>query len=202
MDAAQILSAVEQLVLQMDDDQRAVLVAPARVLCDVPLDGAAAGLRSGLLRTGRVRAIVRLPQGLLRAKPREAQACGCWDRPSRKCPLRSGGPWWRTHRADLTEDVSQDLVSDIVASMGDRATVRAHSFRFARLVQTRLLLAGRKSLVAVPSRGSARTSGGAEATLRVEELVRLLQASNWTIPAVTCCPEIRTRRLSPSPSRN
>jgi hypothetical protein len=38
-----------------------------------------------------------------------------------------------------------------------------------------MLLAGRGSLVAVQSRGSARNASGAEAILRVEELVRLLQ---------------------------
>jgi hypothetical protein len=61
--------------------------------------------------------------------------------------------------------------------MGNGATVRAHSFRFARLVQTRLLLASKKSLVVAPPHRSARIPGGAEAALRVEELVRLLQSS-------------------------
>lgn len=176
MDATQILSAVEHLVLQMDDRQRAVIVAPARALCDVPLAAAAAGLRSGLLRTGRVRAIVRLPQGLLRTKPREAQALWVLGPSFAEVPIAER---W-TMVADLStrvlaEDVSQDLISDIVASMGDRATVRAHSFRFARLVQTRLLLASRKSLVAVPSHGSAPSPSGTEAALRAEELVRMLQ---------------------------
>ena len=177
--AAQILSAVEHLVLQMDDQQRAVIIAPARVLCDVPLTAAGAGLRSGLLRTGRVRAIVRLPQGLLRSKPREAQALWVLGPSFAEVPIAER---W-TMVADLstrtlTEDVSQDLISDIVASMGNRATIRAHSFRFARLVQTRLLLASRKSLVVAPSHGSASdVRPGAEAALRVEELVRMLQAS-------------------------
>jgi hypothetical protein len=54
--------------------------------------------------------------------------------------------------------------------------VRAHSFRFARLVQTRLLLASRKSLAAAQSHGSAPSSSGAEDALRVEELVRKLRA--------------------------
>lgn len=178
MDAAQILSAVEHLVLQMDDQQRAVIIAPARVLCDVPLAAAAAGLRSGLLRTGRVRAIVRLPQGLLRSKPREAQALWVLGPSFAEVPIAER---W-TMVADLStrilaEGVGQDLISDIVASMGNRATIRAHSFRFARLVQTRLLLASRKSLVSAPSHGSAQSPSGAEAALRVEELVRILQAA-------------------------
>lgn len=176
MDAAQVLSAVEHLVLQMDDQQRAVIIAPARVLCDVPLAAATAGLRSGLLRTGRVRAIVRLPQGLLRSKPREAQALWVLGPSFAEVPIAER---W-TMVADLStrnlaEGVGQDLISDIVASMGDRATIRAHSFRFARMVQTRRLLASSTSLVAAQSRGSARSSSGAEAALRVEELVRLLR---------------------------
>lgn len=180
MDASQILSAVEHMVLQMDDQQRAVIIAPARVLCDLPLDAGAAGLRSGLLRIGRVRAIVRLPQGLLRSKPREAQALWVLGPSFAEVPIAER--WTMVadlSTQDLTEDVKQDLVSDIVASMGNGSMVRAHSFRFARLVQTRLLLASRKSLVTAPSRGSIQLPGGAEAALRVEELVRLLQSSKF-----------------------
>ncbi|WP_160669275.1 hypothetical protein [Pseudarthrobacter sp. ATCC 49987] len=177
MDAAQILLAVEHLVLQIDDQQRAVIIAPARVLCDVPLAAGATGLRSGLLRTGRVRAIVRLPQGLLRSKPREAQALWVLGPSFAEVPIAER--WTMVadiSTRDLAEDVSQDLISDIVASMGARATIRAHSFRFARLVQTRLLLASRKSLVVAPTHGSAPSLSGAGAAVRVEELVRMLQA--------------------------
>jgi hypothetical protein len=161
----------------MDDQQRAVIIAPARVLCDVPLAAGAAGLRSGLLRTGRVRAIVRLPQGLLRFKPREAQALWVLGPSFAEVPIAER--WTMVadlSTRDLAEDVCQDLISDIVASMADRATIRAHSFRFARLVQTRLLLASRKSLVVVPTHGTAPSLSGAEAALRVEELVRMLRA--------------------------
>ncbi|MCB5290797.1 hypothetical protein [Arthrobacter sp. SO3] len=180
MDAPKVLAAVEQLVLQMDDHQRAVIIAPARVLCDAPLSAGAAGLRSGLLRNGRVRAVVRLPQGLLRSKPREAQALWVLGPSFAEVPIADRWTMVADLTAhDLTEDVGQDLVSDIVASMGNRATVRAHSFRFARLVQTRLLLASRKSLVAAQSRGSAPSFSGAENALRVEELVRLLQTSEY-----------------------
>jgi hypothetical protein len=176
---AGMLSAVENTALQMDDAQRAVMIAPARVLCDA-LAGAAGGLRSDLLRSGRVRAIVRLPQGLLRSKPREAHALWVLGPSFDGVPI---GERW-TMVADLstrklTEDVSQDLISDVVASMGDRATIRAHSFRFARLVQTRVLLASRGSLVATPSHGITKgPTGGTESALRIEELVRILQARN------------------------
>lgn len=177
MNEGQVLAAVEHLILQMDDRQRAVIMAPARALCDVPLDAGSAGLRSGLLRTGRVRAIVRLPQGLLRAKPREAQALWVLGPSFAEVPIAERWTMVADLGAlDLSEDVRQDLVSDIVASMGTRATIRAHSFRFARLVQTRLLLASRKSLVAAQPRSPAPSSSGAEVALRVEELVRTIRA--------------------------
>jgi hypothetical protein len=179
MDAMRILSAVDHLALQMDDQQRAVIIAPARVLCDVPMAGGAAGLRSGALRTGRVRAVVRLPQGLMRSKPRETQALWVLGPSFAEVPIAER--WTMVadlSTRDLTEDVTQDLVGDIVASMGNRATVRAHSFRFARLVQTSTLLASRGSLVAIRSRGPVRSSSPAEDVLRVEELVRLLRTGS------------------------
>ncbi|KQQ98293.1 hypothetical protein ASF74_14175 [Arthrobacter sp. Leaf145] len=179
MDGARILAAVEQLLLQMDDQQRAVVIGPARVLCDPPMDGGLSVLRAELLRIGRVRAIVRLPQGLLRAKPREAQALWVLGPSFPEVPIAER--WTMVadlSTQDLTEDVQQDLVSDIVASMGNGATVRAHSFRFARLVQTRHLLISRKSLVPAPPHRSPGMPNGAEAALRVEELARLLQSSD------------------------
>jgi hypothetical protein len=176
LDTSGILNSIENIVLQMDDSQRAVVIAPARVLCDA-LAGEAGNLRSDLLRSGRVRAIVRLQPGLLRAKPREPQALWVLGPSFADVPIAER---W-TSVADLsttplTLDVSQDLISDVVASMGDRATIRAHSFRFTRLVQTRVLLAGKGSLVnGLPTRSST-AARGAESALRVEELVRLLSA--------------------------
>ncbi|BCW56986.1 hypothetical protein [Arthrobacter sp. StoSoilB20] len=176
MGGAQILAAVEQLLLQMDDQQRAVIIAPARVLCDPPMDVSLAALRGDLLRIGRVRAIVRLPQGLLRAKPREAQAL--WVMGPSLADNPNAGRWTMVadvSTQDLTEDVKQDLVSDIIASMGTRAMVRAHAFRFARLMPTQQLLAS-KSLVPAPPHSSVGMPTGAEAALRIEELGRLLHS--------------------------
>ncbi|MET3934919.1 hypothetical protein [Arthrobacter sp. OAP107] len=184
----EILEAIENTVLQMDDSQRAVVIAPARLLCD-PLSGDSGRLRSDLLRSGRIRAVVRLQAGLLPAKPREPQALWVLGPSYAEVPI---GERW-TMVADLsttplTPDVRQDLISDIVASMGTRATIRAHSFRFARLVQTRVLLAGKGSLVEVPPVKRRPTSaGGAEAALRIEELIRLLsqeQSGPTALPAI------------------
>lgn len=199
MDTQGVLSAVENIVLQMDDSQRAVIIAPARVLCDA-LTGEAGNLRSDLLRSGRVRAIVRLEAGLLRAKPREQQALWVLGPSFADVPIAER---W-TMVADLgavplSLDVSQDLISDVVASMGDHATIRAHSFRFARLVQTRGLLAGKGALVSVPAAKSTTAARGAENALRIDELVRLLSPAAAASPAL---PGIelaeRQTRMSPA----
>jgi hypothetical protein len=191
VDTTGILSSIENIVLQMDDSQRAVIVAPARVLCDA-LSGKAGKVRSDLLRSGRVRAIIRLQPGLLRAKPREPQALWVLGPSFADVPIADR---W-TMVADLsttplTLDVSQDLISDAVASMGDRATIRAHSFRFARLVQTRVVLAGTGALVSVPPAKSTTAGAGSEAALRIEELVRVLSprpAGPLPLPSVQPTP--------------
>ena len=187
LDTTGILSGIENIVLQMDDSQRAVVIAPARVLCDV-LTGAPGNLRSDLLRSGRVRAIVRLQQGMLRAKPREPQALWVLGPSFANVPIADR--WSMVadlSTIPLTLDVSQDLISDVVASMGDRATIRAHSFRFARLVQTRVLLARTGALVTAAHAKSTTASAGAEAALRIEELARVLStgaAQPLALPAV------------------
>jgi hypothetical protein len=71
----------------------------------------------------------------------------------------------------LTADVVDDLVTDLVASIGDEAMVRAHAFRFTRLVTTRILLASRGNLVEVAPRiEPARAGSAAEVALRIAML--------------------------------
>jgi len=174
--AEEILAAIEDVVLQMDDAQRAVIIAPARLLSD-PLTGSSGNLRGDLLRSGRVRAIIQLAPGLLKAKPRELQALWILGPSFAEVPIADR---W-TMVADLstrqlTQDVRQDLASDVVAAMGNRWTLRAHSFRFARLIPTRTLLAGKGSLVAAAAPTTSRARAGAETALRVDELLASGQA--------------------------
>ncbi|WP_459793152.1 hypothetical protein [Arthrobacter sp. AD-310] len=186
LDATEILAAIENTVLQMDDSQRAVVIAPARLLCDPISDDQAGQLRSDLLRFGRIRAVVRLQAGLLPAKPREPQALWVLGPSHAEVPIAER---W-TMVADLsstslTPDVRQDLISDIVASIGTRATIRAHSFRFAKLLQTRVLLASKGSLVEAPPANKRPTAAdGAEIALRIEELIRLLSQEQPGLPAI------------------
>lgn len=147
-DPVSILSAVDQIAVQMDDAQRAVVLAPARVLVDGGLDAEASALRSSLLRTGRVRAIVRLPDSLLVAAPRQHLALWVLGTAHESVPIAER---W-TMLADLserrlTDAVRADLVGDLAASMGDRAAVSAHPFTFTRLTRTSRVLARTGSLL-------------------------------------------------------
>ncbi|MBP3042427.1 hypothetical protein KKR91_15400 [Arthrobacter jiangjiafuii] len=177
MDPLQILSAVDHIQLQMREDQRAVIIGPAGTLAE-PLRGDAENVRSDLLRSGRLRAVVKLPQGLLLSKSRQALAL--WVLGPAHRSVEDTAKWTMVadlSSAHLSPDVVQDLVGDISAAMGTLAQIRAHSFRFARLSLTRVLLASRGSLVAAAAASSGRrTLGGPEAALRADGLLELLSA--------------------------
>jgi hypothetical protein len=175
-----MLSAIDQIVLQMDPTQLAVVMAPSAVLSDANLDREADQVRSALLRSGRVRAIVRLPVGLRPRKPQQAQTI--WVLGDAYARVELAERW--TMVADLSslpldQGAIDDLVGDLAAALGDLATVRAHAFRFARLVLTRTLLASRDSLVA-----GARTAtrppprGGAALAVRIDQLVGSLSSES------------------------
>ncbi|TFC65940.1 hypothetical protein [Cryobacterium sp. TMT2-4] len=190
MAPAEMLSAIDQIVLQMTNDQLGVVIAPSAVLNDAGLSRESEELRSALLRSGRVRAVVRLPVGLLTHKPQQAQALWLLGAAHVQVPLADR---W-TMVADLTATpltaaVIDDLVSDLVASLGDRGTVRAHAFRFARFVLTRILLARRDWLVAgARPVASAPATQGAALAVRVDELLALLAPAPRPNPETDAAP--------------
>ncbi|UUT36010.1 hypothetical protein [Microbacterium elymi] len=141
-----ILAAVDEFTLGLGSDESAVVIAPARCLVDA-LPAALSAVRAETLRTGRVRAIVRLRPGLVTTASREALAlwvCG----PHADIPLGDRV----IALADLTEveltrAAVTDLVSDILANLGGPGQARAHAFRFARLQRTSSVLARPGALV-------------------------------------------------------
>ncbi|MCQ9162782.1 hypothetical protein [Arthrobacter sp. STN4] len=146
--APDILADIDNTVLQMDDSQRGVVMAPASVLTDALDDVKAAEVRSDLLRSGRVRAVVRLPAGLVPARTRQALALWVLGPAHASVPIAER---W-TMVADLTgtvltSDAVQDLVGDLALSLGTAGTIHAHAMRFARVVPTSRLLARRGALV-------------------------------------------------------
>ncbi|OMH23416.1 hypothetical protein BKD30_12330 [Tersicoccus phoenicis] len=167
--ATDMLAAVDALALELTDADRALILGPAAVLTDARPDAAETTLRAGVLRSGRVRCVIRLPAGLLPGRPREAQAL--WV-------LGPASSWPDTlpetdQRYTLVADLSAgtlddvvvgDLVSDITATLagadGDRGQFAARAFRFGRLVPTRTLTASNGALVGVVT-GAEKEKGPA-----------------------------------------
>ncbi|MGL4340242.1 MAG: hypothetical protein ACRCSP_07460 [Rhodoglobus sp.] len=186
MDAAAMLHAIDQTLLQFQDTHSGVVFAPASVLVDTLADRDLQGLRSRLVREGRVRAVVSLPAGLFVTRPRERAALWILGRAPAGIPLSER--WVLTadlaHRA-LTEGVVADLVSDLVASLGTSSEVRAHSFAYGSPVYTSRLLASAHSLVFEMNGGGGhrRPSGDSAAiAARSTELIDALSvASSWKL---------------------
>ncbi|MDZ8173086.1 hypothetical protein [Microbacterium xanthum] len=154
-DEVRMLGALDEVALGLGDDDTAVVLGPARALVDT-LDPANERLRADVLRTGRVRGIVRLAPGLVESAPREALAVWVFGAPKGHVPISDRF----TVIADLTAHrltpaTRTDLVSDVVASMGGARDVRGHAFRFARFARTASLLARGGSLVASASTGGS-----------------------------------------------
>ncbi|MGP5023993.1 hypothetical protein ACTXJR_15025 [Glutamicibacter ardleyensis] len=148
MSFAAVLDSIEELVLQLQQDERAIILAPASLLINQLDSPDLEGARSAILRSGRVRAAVRLPRGLVVSKPQ--QALGFWvlgPEPT-SVPLGERG----ILTADLLDQtiddsVMGDLATDIAASLGGSESIRRHAFRFAQLMKTSTILASKSGLI-------------------------------------------------------
>ncbi|WP_214401734.1 hypothetical protein [Pseudonocardia lacus] len=154
-----LLQEIENVVLGMEAARCAVVLGPASALTD-RVRGEAALLRDGLLRTDRVRGVVRLPAGLLPTRSRARLALWCLGPP----PPDTGEA--RTLVADLADTALDgtaiaELVIDLVAGLRDARPWRAHTARFTRSVPTRILRAERDDLV-VPRPVARSTDTAAE----------------------------------------
>ncbi len=184
LDATQMLTAIDNISLDLDEGSCAVVIAPASVLTDA-LQGTsqhreAESIRSDILRSDRVRAMVRLPQGLLPTRPRQAQAL--WVLGAADPNIAIADRWTMVADAseqELSVDVIQDLVGDLAASLGGREHIRAHSFRFATLMRTRSLLAHRGRLTAASQAPAQQklfeSTGSAAGLVRAETLLDSLR---------------------------
>lgn len=153
MSAVDILTAVDNVQLDLASGHRAVVIAPASILCDPLGDADLEARRDSVLRLGRLRCAVRLPKGLVTGNPR--QALGLWVLgPEVPGPLDER----MLSTADVSDErlspaVIDDLVSDALASTGLWES-KVHAFRFARPARASVVLAGQGALV--PGR---RTTG-------------------------------------------
>lgn len=150
MTFAAMLDAIEELVLQLQQDERAIILAPASLLINQLNSPDLEAARSAILRSGRVRASVRLPRGLVVSKPQ--QALGFWvlgPEPI-SVPLGERGILIADLLDQTIDDsVMGDLATDIAASLGGLESIRRHAFRFSQLMKTSTILASKTGLVPV-----------------------------------------------------
>lgn len=199
------LDAVSNLCLNLSPDNRAVVVGPAASLTDsllarrgrgrpteAPAPSRAGELRRDALRTDVVRAVVRLPQGLLREQTRARAALWCL------APSRTPLPM--TLCADLTGTLdasrADDLVTDLVAAMPGPSSEVAHQLSTSAFVPTSDLVTATAALVVPLARDTLVGSASAMSVLRT-----LLERLAGPLPRMAQ-PEITVREESrPLPRR-
>lgn len=160
----QMLRVIDDFVLSQGAGAVGVVLGPAGVLCDALADRQARLLRADVLRTGRLRAVVRLPQGLVVDRPRTE--LGLWVLGDADADAALAD------RLLVTGDVTSldpaergGVVTDLVAALAGVAQIRARAFVRCRPVRTAQLLAADGALVpreavaaSVPSRAAAASA--------------------------------------------
>jgi hypothetical protein len=131
-------------------------------LTDRPVSAEVDRARDAVLRSGRLRAAIRLPAGLVVRSPRQHLALWALGPAHPDVPIVAR---WTVvgdlSSAALDEAVIEDVVTDVAASMTGPRRIGAHAYRFGRPVATATLIPGRRSLVAGPAHTAA---GGARMT--------------------------------------
>lgn len=171
----QVLTAAEDLLLNTADTQCGVIVGPASALCDPLPAGNCDLIRSDALRTGRVRCVVRMPEGLIRQRP--GQSLGLWVIGSRQS--ESIADRWMVlgdvTGVELNGSNTELLCTDIRAAVGDRHAAVAHAFAHCRVANTAPILASSRSLPLqrepVPGRRD-----GADDVVHAESLIAAVNA--------------------------
>lgn len=186
-DPIAVLQAIDNLVLELGPSQSAVVIAPASVLVEATDHKEVANLRASILRMGRVRAAVLLPRGNFLFKPRTALGLWVIGPDTSDVPLAER----RIMLADLSglqldDNVIDDLVADLAASLMELQGLRAHSFRFARWGRTSRLIASSQGLVprnrATPLASHTASTSLAEHQVQFEKLLTALNESNDARP--------------------
>ena len=150
-------------------------------------------VRSDVLRSGRLRCIVRLPKGLVPASPRAALALWVFG-PDRGLPPIADR-WVATFDLSdrvLSSDVTAALVSDIAATLAEPRLGAVHAFALGRLERVPDVLARRGALVSRGATPRRLSAPGTESVVEARRLAESLAAS--TSDAVLAPAAILTRR--------
>nr|WP_246045065.1 hypothetical protein [Rhodococcus oryzae] len=173
MTDAQILADIDNIALQMGPEHRAVIIGPASALVDELGDRQADAIRSGLVRSDRLRAVFRLPEGLLPARPGLSMAL--WVLGAADPAVKPADRW--TVLADLSAVELDDgavvgVIADVTASMGTWKSVLTSAFRHGVVDKTAKLLATGGALTPPQTKRVRRPRfDGAAAAGRIVELV-------------------------------
>lgn len=159
MTDVQVLDTVGDLLVQLADDSRVVVLGPARALTDRPSSTEADRARDAVLRGGRLRAAIRLPAGLMIQSPRRHLALWALGPAHAEVPIAERA----TVVGDLTAtalgaSAIADVVTDVIAAMTSPREARTHAYRFASPVTTATLIPGRKALVSSRIRRGSSTA--------------------------------------------
>lgn len=175
----EVLGSIDNIVLQMGPQHRGVVIGPATALVDPIRDREARLLRADLLRSDRVRAVVRLPEGLLTTRPGLSMAL--WVLGAADPSIKAADRW--TVLADLSaveldDGAVEGIVSDVTAAVGTGRSVHAHAFRYGFVARTAVLLADDKRGLTPPARRRKPfRRSGAESAGRALELVDAVNRS-------------------------
>lgn len=167
----QVLEQIDDVLVQLKNEQRAVILGPAAALTDAQAARGAARRRRAILDSGRLRALVRLGPGSTPAAPQRRLAVWVFGPPPAAGNFRGEG---RTVIADLAgldlARVGDDLVTDVIAAVQDRplpgaddSQGRAHAFAVARYQRTFQVLARDGDLVPRDLRAAPRRRYGDQA---------------------------------------
>lgn len=198
MSDLEVLDLVDNLVVQLSDDSRVVVIGPASALTDRPATVELDLARDAVIRGDRLRAAIRLPKGLMSRSPRRPLAL--WALGPAHPAVAVRDRW--TAVADvsdrpLDESLIDVIVTDIVAAMTpdersakgravaavggteEAEQVVGHRFRVARRILTSSILPGRKPLVlrAIRSRNTA-TRSAVDQAATIERLIAQLAPSS------------------------
>lgn len=182
-----LLDAIDVLALSLDDAQRAVVVGPASVLLE-GLTGTGQQLRSQVLRSGRVRALLLLPPGLVTARVRER--VGIWVLGPGESAQHVGER--RVAVLDLADLALSTLTvgqvcDDVLAAVAPPSLARAHSYVHARWQTAANLLSRSGSLV--PPRVRAQRAAAADPALgRLMQLPYGLELLGDLVPTAATVP--------------
>ena len=157
------------------------VIAPAGVLTDSLAGRDDRLARDTIVRTERLRTIVRLPQGLLTARPRERMVLICFGSATTGQESRD--------RTILTADLSNvsldaaavdDLVTDVVAGLGGPGAGGRRHPRFLRPALVRRLLSRTGDLLEAGIMPGLPTAHGPDLVLRITDLAQMVRVPENT----------------------